>query len=315
MKNSSAFAIPTTRHQPGWHLPGHNDKLTEGLKALTGAALQTAKLGAAVFLAGMAAWCATALTSIGFDWGYELVGKVAGQPDSPQGVVAAMALWFVVMPTAFSLAFACLKTAWRGSWLWNLIPALMITSFSIYDMVTLEATAEDLLSFTPWAGSALVVSTASLLLGSKIYQWLSARTNAAPVILPGFLVCLPAGVLLWAHDNNFAWTLELVCYATALLLAGFAAAFAGKTTRFSYGAAFALISTLPLILPCLLNVGGNVISLALDSLGAGAQLGWRALFSAAIIAIVSIASAISGGLGGTFWRGHYGNLTGAADSK
>ncbi len=300
MKNSSAFAIPVRRQPPhqGWHLPHSPIDLSACLKSARQALIQLSKLTAAVAVSAGAAWCATCLVSIGFDWGYELVQKYAGQPDSPQGVVAAMALWFIVMPVAFSLAFTFLKDSWHGSWLWNLIPAVLITSFSIYDMVTLEATSQDLFQFTPWATAALLCSTLALLLGRKLYSWLAARTKVAAVLLPGFLVSVPAGVFLWVHDNNFAWTLELSLYACALLLAGGIAAFAGRSRRLAQGAAFALATCMPLLLPALINLTANVLSLWLDTMGAGGQLGWRALLSAGLIALVSITATIIGGLTG-----------------
>ena len=83
----------------------------------------------AVGISGFAAWSGASLISIGLDWGYELTKTLCGQPDSNQGVIAAMSLWhFAVFKHGFGdkcgcffVFILCLHVAIRRATLLNAI--------------------------------------------------------------------------------------------------------------------------------------------------------------------------------------------------
>lgn len=244
----------------------------------------------------------TNVVDFGYNWGYRLVEHFWGQPSGAhQGEVAIKSLAFVIEPLMFGLAYGAFKQHFGAR---SKLSLCLPVALALIVTVAWEAPAHlnDPLDF-PWARFAVDVTlsaamavfsvVAGLFAGQRLYSELKKRTRAAQLFFAAALALLPLAVID-SEQREFFVPVQIACYFGSIALrAGFAAYLAkarDKTAAF-ITAGFALF---PLCLANFLNVGGNLVSMFLDTFGWGASLGWRALASAAALSVVSMCAIATG---------------------
>jgi len=163
MKNSTTYALTASGSQPlvtgQFKIKVHNAR---GMQAVEG----TAKVVLALLCSGLAAWPIASALSIGFDIAWDFVAATLGYADSTQGVLAAIALWFMVMPAVFAVTIALFQKLWNGGKIWNYLPMLSVGLFgTLY--LGLDIGLQGVLEVSPWMVAAMFTAWASKALTTK----------------------------------------------------------------------------------------------------------------------------------------------------
>jgi len=251
------------------------------------------------------AYGACAFVHLGYDLGYRLVELSAGQPSpqaANQGWVAIMSMPALIFPSFLGLFLGLQKRRLGGSRRWYAALALLVLAtfalaFADQRSSDLKEAGGHLLCLL----SAVCSAFACFAAGDKLYGEIARRLNPARILLPALLYLIPSTIyaLLSAAEIlalPFSCAQEIALY---ILLLAVPTALASRLTRArTVGSALAVaaIGSLPIQLANLFNVAGNLVSLSLDTVNLGANLGWRALLSAVIIILLSASATAAGAI-------------------
>jgi hypothetical protein len=289
MKNSAAYALPAglTTHS---NLPAPTGNV-RSVAQIRHFAMAMQKVAAAITLSCLAAWCVTSTVGVMFDFGYEAVQSMFGQPDSNQGVFAGMALWFVVMPFSFALTFGYARRIVAGPSFWNGVPALIVVGLGSF-ILSVDSSMDAMVEMIPWFLVACTIAYAGYFVGQNLMRKITDETSRR-LIAAGVIACVPCGVLS-AFSIDLSYKLEIALCAATLLSAATFVAGRCKTRSLSARLKMVSLAMLPIFIPLTLNVTGCMVSLFADCLGIGVDLGWRAAVSAVCLLIFATANAAIG---------------------
>lgn len=267
----------------------------------------------AVPLSFFSAVVASTFMNLAFDWGYALVDYFFGQPSQQaqnQGWLVILGTPAVVIPMFFGSFAAFFKTVLYSSYPWRpaIIVCLTIGACCLMLPDTLQSLSrENVVAFVSMLFTACLTALLSFRLTCAAFGKLSGlcgirtkdliESSYASVI---WLVPVGLHFLLSELDviqKTPDFRLEAVAYGFFIFVAS---AMAVRKVRHTFPIA-ATLSALPLglfVVMSLLNVVMTGVSLGLDSFGIGLQLGWRALLSATLIAIVTVGATVGGTLAG-----------------
>lgn len=279
MKNSSAYAIPLAFNQATISAANNAPRIAVA-SPLRNVAQSLLCISIAIGISTIGAWCVASMVSLFFEWGYEAVKAVSGQPDSGQAVMAGMSLWFGVMPFAFALIFGALKRHFNGGLLWNLLPLFAVVLGTTVDLLA-DSDVDALLEMTPWVVLALGFAYGGFFAGQKIMRELSDE-KSKQLVAAGIIACVPAGFLV-ANSVALSYQMQIGLTAACILTA---ASFIGSNAQQNtLSGRLNLVShaMLPILFPLAINVVVCMLSFFLDTFGLGADLGWRACASAATL--------------------------------
>jgi hypothetical protein len=274
---------------------------TESTGLVCGAAgKQPLKLVMALLLSAAAAWLGAVTVHVGYDWGYHLIASLYGQAaEANQGVMAFTSLLCSIIPMLFGLFLGYFKAAAGAKRGWILAGAAVVLLF--LTLVVFSGSPPDFLIHPLRTAGQTVCGLGAylggLIGGQSVYRSLSERMRRPIVaLLPAMAAFLPMAVACSLVAVDFR--LELAAYSFLSLAAAAVSVRLSGAKRWSSVLSIALISILPLVLANMLNLFGNLLSLALDTVAMGAGLGWRALLSAVLISTVALGSALLGGIVG-----------------
>jgi hypothetical protein len=290
MKNSSTYALPTGIQMPPVEAilglaesnAAERHSRSECVKLCSIAA---AKFVGSLMLSLVAGWSCMGMVSYAFDGGYQLIGTYCGQPGSQQGVIAAMALWFAILPAASSFVFGWCKAMLKGSRLWAVVPAIAVVLAISFDFIA-DGNFQAIGELIPWIAFATTFAYAGYFMAQALAKRTRSNSNAIvayPIALASFL---PAGYCAYI-GLGLSSTTEMSVIAMTMALAAYMFTRNCGDQRISRALRAALLALAPVMVPLVLNVLGNCISLYLDQFGMGAHLGWRALASAQAILMIA----------------------------
>lgn len=260
----------------------------------------------ALVLAFGAALGVRAMVDSGFDWGYFFVKRLVEQPSSPQGMVAAMALILVVPPLVYGIFSGQVRAFFqKQSWI-KYSP--LATNLAYYGFIASRDISE-WYRLVPWFALSVALSYLVYYPACKFWTWARSISPAKQLLwIPmislsviGLAEFIPGEINLNSLRESVG--IQLAVYTTIMFALSFVGGFLSRSRRPATTILFALATTLPIVAVIALNVVGTVLSLGLDVIGAGADIGWRACFSAIVIAMVTFSSVITGGFYSGKFRG------------
>lgn len=257
------------------------------------------RLSACVAASSIAAWSLTSFLYYGFDCGYRVVQLLAGQPDSPQAMVAGQGLAYLALPATFALVLGFLKVRTGGHESWLLAILAMVAGIAGLEFA-IDMQPANIISLAPWVALATVLSLAAWLLGKTVASELSAHSDSLCIVAPALAMFLPAGIFFWAGEVQPGLPLELAFYFVLVTGSATVAAFIGRGKHFFDCLTVAALALSPLLLCLMFNVGACLVSLYLDIFDHGLGIGWRALLSASLLSFYT-ATAICLGAGKADW--------------
>jgi hypothetical protein len=240
------------------------------------------------------------LVRSGYDWGYQVVDLLFGQGESVykgevlfsqdsalnQGVMANFSIAHVVLPVCLGILFAGRVRA-KHSVKLGWVIALTVAAAVLWD--SLISTSDDLhvrvleVLLAPICGVAAYGLT----------RWNRSHWRISNLNLPELwnlpvlaTLAVTAAICLFAQSENL-FPLELCSYAGGIYLISYWCRTDSKSKWADLENTLLVLS--PIFVCNVLNVVLNLISLALDSVKLGADLGWRALLSAVLINTVALA--------------------------
>lgn len=166
MKNSTSYALTASDSQ---QLVTGQFKIrvqnARGSQAVEG----TAKVALALLCSALAAWPIASALSIGFDVAWDFVVGLLGYGDSAQGVLAAIALWFMLMPAVFAITIALFQKLWNGGKIWNYLPIFSVGLFgTLY--LGLDIGLQGVLEVSPWMVAAMACAWTAKALTTKMLK-------------------------------------------------------------------------------------------------------------------------------------------------
>ena len=248
----------------------------------------------------------TCIVQMGYDLGYRLIELIFGQTSgSQQGMMALQTLIYAVAPVTFGLSFGAFKSRLQGSrkawsFLGFLAPCLFAVVMSCLSHD--QGNSDDIWIQCLWIGVATSLDVLSISFAEKFVNYLGSRMRITSLLLTGTVALAP--LVLMSHfiqlapfrSQELILAAEIALYLACLFIPAFYGAACTKVND-KIGALFAgSLVVLPLILCNFLNVGGNLLSLALDTVGAGAHLSWHALASALALSTLSFVALIGASL-------------------
>jgi hypothetical protein len=292
-------SAPESAWLPACHVIGPGGGMLSAPPSTRAEVPGTAKVVMALVLSLAAAWGTRIFVDCGFDWGYYLVDAISEQPSSDQGIIAAYSSCLLVPSLVFGYFCGVVKSYFRQvNWLrWMPAAGTLLYFACIYFKSSLEW--DTLVMLLGASAGAFGLAYGGYLLAARLYLWLGkvSRGKAASLVP---IVCLATTAIVeevFGHKiNNMseAWIPELKLYLLLMTAVAFCGALFCKSRRFMTALAFASAAVGPVLLVMFLNVIGTTGSLALDSFGLGASIGWRACLSALFIALASVASVSAG---------------------
>jgi hypothetical protein len=260
-------------------------------------------------VAFIGSYACCAYVDLGFDWGYRLVQHWFGQPGaqaSNQGMFAIFALAHIIFPLNLGLSFACAKRYFGGSkkWLPGLIGTMMVSDFIWFGFVDP--------GFKPmcfcWLACNLSIGLLAFEFGSSVIDRFYTHWNVrqggfinvrrvfplcAIYLVPSLLVALAS---MCGISLDLRLVPEMLMYGLPLFLIGLRAYRpCGSVALCACGSALVLA---PVAVACLTNLFGTTFALALDAMGCGPDLGWRASMSALYISTYTASATALGCLCG-----------------
>jgi len=250
----------------------------------------------ALCFSALIAMAGSAAVDMSFDWGYQLVQKIAVQTtSSEQGWTAIYCLALAVMPLFFGIAFGWLYRAWLKSpktALFSLVPffgvvwawACLVGGNQVLELVVCTS----------------LFAALGLWSGHRVHAGLRRRVRVKPIIACGSLALLAlfGASHVVQQDNPYSLFWELSIYACTLFSAGaLSARFARAKDRMA-AVLLALTTTAPIHLVNVLNLIGTLTCLLLHRFKICPDLGWQAVMSAVAINAVAVMATSAGGLFG-----------------
>ncbi len=226
----------------------------------------------------------------GYDWGYEFVELLVKQDHGVnQGIVANFSLAHIVFPVCFGILIA---GRIRGS---HATKLKWILAVSMIGAAVWDSLIDDDLFLR---AAEILLAGASGVVAYLLTRWNRARLRVSNLNLPelwnmpvlGTLIASSAIVAFTSTENLFP--LELITYAVAIGSISYLSRSSVRSKRPDFESALLVLS--PIFVCNALNVALNLVSLAIAPLSIGADLGWRALFSAVLINCVAYASLYAG---------------------
>lgn len=244
--------------------------------------LAVARFTLAIICSAILGWSSASIVGMGFDAGYQLVTNAYGHTQAQQGVIAAMALWFAVLPLSCSFIFGWCKTTMKGSIIWNTVPAIGVTGLaSIAFLADLDA--QSVMEFAPWITFALIFAYCAHFAGQKLAR---RSEDKAHFLLISMCAFLPAGYCVYT-GMTIEPMIELVVFCGSLMVAAFVCVKHADTLLLTSALRISTVVLIPVLIPLVFNVAANILSLYFDLFGLGANLGWRALASAQMLLIAT----------------------------
>jgi hypothetical protein len=252
----------------------------------------------AVLLSAAVGFGGAMLVDLGYDWGYIYANMVLHGQAFNQGNLALMTLPYLLFPLFGFWSLGYLTRNEKRA----LLPFLVgiLGSALMYWYVPVEGTP---VANVVWPSVALITASASFICSRRLFRFLQSRMNASVIYMPAAVALLCTAVCtlpvkLFDFELPKGPGLEMGLYS--LLLAAVACfAARGAHPRGTIGGAFAgVLAVLPIMVANAINVGGNLLSLGLDQLHFGADLGPSALLSATFIAVSAIVACVAGGAAG-----------------
>jgi hypothetical protein len=219
----------------------------------------------------------------GYDWGYKIVEVMFGQQRAfNQGMLANFSVAHVVFPVCLGILIAGRV---RGNHSTKLFWILIVS------MVGAAAWDGLLNSDLFLRAGEVVLAAVSGVAAYFVTRWNRARLRVSNLNLPdlwnlkilGTLIISSAIVTAAATERLFP--IELFAYAGAIGTISYLSRSSMRYKRPEFENALLVLS--PIFVCNALNVALNLLSLAFEPLGLGADLGWRALLSAVLINCVS----------------------------
>jgi hypothetical protein len=247
-----------------------------------------------VLLSGVVGFGGALLVNTGYDWGYLFATKLAPGEACNQGYMALVSLPYLIFPL---IAFWSLGYLTRAQHVWLPLLTAGAGMAAIYHSAPIDGTG---LANLVWPLVAAVTALCSCFTSRNLFQFLQGRMNASVIYRPAAivaglasLVSIPFFIFDW--DLHPSAVGELGFYAVCLGLLGYVTARAAKAKGTTGGAFAGVLAALPILMANALNIGGNILSLGLDQLHIGANLGPSALLSAAFIGVCGLIACIAGG--------------------
>lgn len=237
---------------------------------------------------------------LGFDWGYYLTELLVKQPPSDQGFIAAIATAVLVPPMVFGAFAGQLSSIFSDrKWL-RLLPFLGTLSF--FAVMLLNSTRdssvefENLVEMGCLCAICLLLSQLAFSITRRLTCWLKKMSPGkavffAPMVM--FSLLAPLADSTSVFSGHPLKTLAIYCAIIAAIT--FTGAFFSRARKAATSIGFAMGVSAPITIVMGLNVLCTVVSLFLDSVGAGAAIGWRACMSAVLILVATMLSTFTGG--------------------
>jgi len=234
---------------------------------------------------------------IGYDWGYDAIEAAFGQEHAAdQGMIASFSLPSIIFPLLFGIYLAFAKRHFGGERRWLGLLFAVIAGEAIFFNVQFPDGHHPLVACATFLAVAEVAGICAFTLGHKLSRATAVfwRWNGGPIpkrlLVANLIYVLPAGLygvlgLSDAVSLYLPYAVEVSAYAGLLGLVGMWCGWSMRSPRVSMTRAYLVVS--PILVANALNVLANMASLFLDRMGIGADLGWRALASALLIALVS----------------------------
>ncbi len=240
----------------------------------------------------------TALVKVSYDWGYRVVEAAFGQPSAQagnQGVMALFSVAHIVLPVCLAVVLSTLVKARQATKLVTLLLFSMLGTLA-WDFGIFRSSgdfAEQMAGCAVTALSALTSYWLANLILAKNRKIFSERLSALsrPVVLT---LSFSAGVCLavsFLNDfSRYLLPLEILWYAGTIFMVGYLSNSSARDFGVQIRAGLLVLA--PIFVCNLINIAANLVSLFLDTFGAGASLGWRALLSAILINVVAYTSLV-----------------------
>lgn len=249
-----------------------------------------------VALSSFFGFAGCALSYIGFDFAYNMVERLAGQPyqqSMNQAIIALVAQPCLVFPIFLGFSLAYFRARSTGALRWNVaLAALVTTEVTLWMVDLLNANVGQLLMNVGWLAAALAVAFTSHRIGLKLLRNAKAHTGASAALSYLF----PAGVLgaLCFVDRmpGYDHDLETAAFAALIMVASYTAALLAKPATRKQAIGIALVAVAPVLMVGTVNVAGNLLSLSLDAFNAGANLGMSSLASAVMLLATTLTAAV-----------------------
>ncbi|CAN5412105.1 hypothetical protein BH10CYA1_BH10CYA1_01600 [soil metagenome] len=225
----------------------------------------------------------------GYDWGYKIVDLMFSQERAlNQGMIANFSLAHLVFPVCFGILIAGRV---RGS---HATKLKWILAVSVIGAAVWDSLVDDDLFFR---AAEIAFAGASGVVAYLLTRWNRARLRVSNLNLPE-LWNLPVLGTLIASSTIVAFTstgrffaLELITYAGAISLISYLSR-SVSSKRPDFESALLVLS--PIFVCNALNVILNLLSMVIDPVKMGADLGWRALLSAVLINCVAYTALYAG---------------------
>lgn len=258
------------------------------------------KLIVALAVSAVFAFVANCAIQVGYDWGYHLVERFAGQVyESNQGWGAIYSSLFFAMPMFFGFAFGCFQRAW------NVTRRVRTASFTLAlaailswcGCLMLGSDDFSVVAKLCWTLPSILFGAFGLWLGFHYYRELRRRVHLRTLLIFG-IGCLMIVGSPKLFQADVPYIAELFLCTTALFATGAGVSYFARPRHRSGAVLMSFASMFPILIANILNIVGNLLCLSLDCFGVGPHLGWRALASALFINILTFGAATYGGLFG-----------------
>jgi hypothetical protein len=253
------------------------------------------KTAGTVLLSGVIGYGGCILVNLGYDWGYLYANKLSWGHECNQGSMALMSLAYLIFPL---LSFWTLGYLTRNATkVWTSLLLAFGGLAVLYPNLPVDGS---FLLNAIWALAAGVTAGLSFFASHKLFKFLQRRLDPTVIFRPAafvFTAASASALALTYFDSKLPQSpgFELALYSGAVMLIAHAASRCAHPKGTIGGAFAGVLATSPLLLANALNVGGNMLSLGLDNIRLGADLGPSALVSALLISLSAIAASILGG--------------------
>jgi hypothetical protein len=252
----------------------------------------------------VAAFALTNAVNIGYDWGYHAVEAIAEQANaSNQGMMANITLGFAILPMFFGMCFGATIARERNWRFWLPVGLLLTFGSSAIACISVDSLSFFLDTLTNpdlWVYNASIftMGVSGLVIGKSLCSAIHKRIRTKPIFAAISLQVIVFGTLLFWHGGTINPILELGIYLCTLFASAFIASYMSRIRNTYSAIAIPMIASSPIIIANFLNVLMNAISLPLDQVQFGLNLGWQALLSSIFISVAAVTSIAAGGITG-----------------
>lgn len=252
----------------------------------------------------IAAFAFTKAVDIGYDWGYHLVDKVIGQTHRDnQGIIANVSLAFGILPLSFGMFFGSTIAKNRSWRFWMPLGIFLSFASSALACIAVDSWSFFLQTITNrefwfYDASIFTMGIVGLSIGKQVALAIDKKFHIKPVLAAMSLQAAIFGSLLCFHGHTIKPIVEVLVYAAALFWSSLLCSYLSKPRDKFNAIAFPALAAIPIIVANFFNVLMNVVSLSLDQISFGLELGVQALLSSILISTLAAISIAAGGLSG-----------------